>query len=280
MHATDQTFQILLSQLLEKVEERCPECGSEQYVWQQKNKDGTERCAPTCWSCGYKMLKKHEQEATQQRSQESFMARTQKFFHQGSLIADDALRQCRLTNYQTTELETRQAKERALAAVSAIVEEKPIHVIFSGKPGVGKSHLAISILVEVLERSAYQKYCLFVSYSELLEKLKMSMNESAKSQAKAQAYITRMKKADVLVLDDLGAELGIKNKVSTDFNNDILNRILEARQNKATIFTTNFSGKQLVEAYGTRIISRLMKHASGYVFQYKDTTDKRMRSVK
>lgn len=43
------------------------------------------------------------------------MARTQKFFHQGSLIADDALRQCRLTNYQTTELETRQAKERALA---------------------------------------------------------------------------------------------------------------------------------------------------------------------
>lgn len=52
MHATDQTFQILLSQLLEKVEDRCPECGSEQYVWQQKNKDGTERCAPTCWSCG------------------------------------------------------------------------------------------------------------------------------------------------------------------------------------------------------------------------------------
>lgn len=78
------------------------------------------------------MLKKHEQEATQQRSQESFMARTQKFFHQGSLIADDALRQCRLTNYQTTELETRQAKERALAAVSAIVEGKPIHVIFQG----------------------------------------------------------------------------------------------------------------------------------------------------
>ena len=35
MHATDQTFQILLSQLLEKVEDRCPECGSEQYVWQQ-----------------------------------------------------------------------------------------------------------------------------------------------------------------------------------------------------------------------------------------------------
>lgn len=54
------------------------------------------------------------------------------FFHQGSLIADDALRQCRLTNYQTTELETRQAKERALAAVSAIVEGKPIHVIFQG----------------------------------------------------------------------------------------------------------------------------------------------------
>ena len=31
---------------------------------------------------------------------------------------------------QTTELETRQAKERALAAVSAIVEEKPIRYFF------------------------------------------------------------------------------------------------------------------------------------------------------
>ncbi|MGH2226910.1 ATP-binding protein, partial [Enterococcus faecalis] len=112
---------------------------------------------------------------------------------QGSLIAVDALRQCRITNYQTTELKTRQAKERALAAVSAIVVEKPIHVIFSEKPGVVKSHFAISILVEVLERSPYEKYCLFVSYSELLEKLKMSMNDSTKSQAKAQAYITRMK---------------------------------------------------------------------------------------
>lgn len=38
-----------------------------------------------------------------------------------------------------------------------------------------------------------------------------------------------MKKVDVLVLDDLGVELGIKNKVSMDFNNDILNWILEVR---------------------------------------------------
>ncbi|MGH2173925.1 ATP-binding protein, partial [Enterococcus faecalis] len=81
-----------------------------------------------------------------------------KFFHRGSLIADDARRQCRLTKYQTTEVETRQAKERALAAVSTIVEGKPIHIIFSGHPGVGNSHLAISILVAVLERSAYHKY--------------------------------------------------------------------------------------------------------------------------
>ncbi len=82
MHATDQTFSNTIESIVrKKVEDRCPECGSEQYVWQQKNKDGTERCAPTCWSCGYKMLKKHEQEATQQRSQESFYGTyTKKFF--------------------------------------------------------------------------------------------------------------------------------------------------------------------------------------------------------
>ena len=53
MHATDQTFQILLSQLLEKLKTVVLNVAVNN-MFGNKNKDGTERCAPTCWSCGIK----------------------------------------------------------------------------------------------------------------------------------------------------------------------------------------------------------------------------------
>ena len=82
-----------------------------------------------------------------------------------------------------------------------------------------------------------------------------------------------------MVLDDLGAELGIKNKVSTDFNNDILNRILEARQNKATILLLIFLENNWWSIWNTHYFSS-NEARQWLCFQYKDTTDKRMRSVK
>lgn len=33
---------------------KCPECSEPLYSWRAKNKDGSERCKPTCMSCGYK----------------------------------------------------------------------------------------------------------------------------------------------------------------------------------------------------------------------------------
>ncbi len=44
--------------------------------------------------------------------------------------------------------------------------------------------------------------------------------------------MAEIKSADLVVLDDLGAELGVKGNDSTNFNNDTLNRIVEARRIK------------------------------------------------
>ena len=95
--------------------------------------------------------------------------------------------------------------------------------------------------------------------------------------------MAEIKSADFVVLDDLGAELGVKqfddrNK-STNFNNDTLNRIVEARQNKATVFTTNLTGKELSQAYGERIVSRIMNHSKGFVFSIKASKDKRIVGI-
>jgi DNA replication protein DnaC len=104
--------------------------------------------------------------------------------------------------------------------------------------GVGKSHLAMSTAWEVLEKSNYDKRCLFISYAELLEQLKFAMKDEQARKTITGTLMAEIKSADLVVLDDLGAELGVKGNDSTNFNNDTLNRIVEARQNKATVLTT------------------------------------------
>ena len=156
-------------------------------------------------------------------------------------------------------------------------------MILSGKSGVGKSHLAMSTAWEVLEKSNYDKRCLFISYAELLEQLKFAMNDEQARKEITGSLMAEIKSADLVVLDDLGAELGVKqiddrNK-STNFNNDTLNRIVEARQNKATVFTTNLTGKEMSQAYGERILSRIMSNSQGFVMKIEGTSDKRVAGI-
>lgn len=136
---------------------------------------------------------------------------------------------------------------------------------------------------EVLEKSNYDKRCLFISYAELLEQLKFAMNDEQARKEITGSLMAEIKSADLVVLDDLGAELGVKqiddrNK-STNFNNDTLNRIVEARQNKATIFTTNLTGKEMSQAYGERILSRIMSNSQGFVMKIEGTSDKRVAGI-
>ena len=129
----------------------------------------------------------------------------------------------------------------------------------------------------------YDKRCLFISYAELLEQLKFAMNDEQARKEITGSLMAEIKSAYLVVLDDLGAELGVKqiddrNK-STNFNNDTLNRIVEARQNKATIFTTNLTGKEMSQAYGERILSRIMSNSQGFVMKIEGTSDKRVAGI-
>ena len=83
---------------------------------------------------------------------------------------------------------------------------------FNRGVGVGKSHLAIGCLNEILVKSNYSKKVLFVSYRELLEQLKFAMNDEEARKAITGVAMSEIKAADVVVLDDIGAELGDFNK--------------------------------------------------------------------
>ncbi|WP_459578042.1 ATP-binding protein, partial [Enterococcus faecalis] len=216
---------------------------------------------------------------TEKMFNDSLKARAINYLKYSSLYTDKNLINCRFKTYKTVDTETKLAFEIANRATTEILLNKPIHMILSGKSGVGKSHLAMSTAWEVLEKSNYDKRCLFISYAELLEQLKFAMKDEQARKTITGTLMAEIKSADLVVLDDLGAELGVKGNDSTNFNNDTLNRIVEARQNKATVFTTNLTGKEMRQAYGERILSRIMSNSQGFVMTIEGTSDKRVAGI-
>lgn len=269
----------LIEQTLE-VRGVCPECNGALYGWKTKNKDGSDRCAPTCMVCGYYALKLKVDADTNRRYETSLKKKNHDLFKYRSVISDNALFSKSLDNYQTKEEETATAMTHAIDFIKEVLNGQPMHMVLSGKSGVGKSHLCMAVCWAILEDSKYSKRVLFINYRELLERRKASFNDQLEAKNQL-ALLQDIKTVDFVVIDDLGAELGGNGiKDSTSFNNDVLYSILEARQNKALMVNTNLTSDEIKKAYGERILSRILKNAMHYSMQFKKTTDKRITGVR
>ena len=104
-------------------------------------------------------------------------------------------------------------------------------LLFMGPAGVGKTHLAVSILKGLLSKGFA---AVFYEFGSLLKQIQDSYNpvsHSSELRVLAPVY-----EADVLVLDELGAT------VPTDWVRDTMYQIINKRYNdkKLTIFTTNY----------------------------------------
>jgi len=104
-------------------------------------------------------------------------------------------------------------------------------LLFMGGVGVGKTHLAVSILKSLTDR---RFRCLFCEFGSLLKQIQDSYN--AVSKTSELGVLAPIYEAEVLVLDELGAA------IPTDWVRDTMYQIINKRYNdrKLTIFTTNF----------------------------------------
>ena len=128
-------------------------------------------------------------------------------------------------------------------------------LLLSGPVGVGKTHLAVSILKGLAERGFT---CLFYEFGSLLKEIQDSYNPNTKS---SELSILRpVLVADVLVLDELGASK------PTDWVRDTMAHVINTRYNdrKLTVFTTNYHDERpndreetLEDRIGPRLRSRL-----------------------
>ena len=130
-------------------------------------------------------------------------------------------------------------------------------LLFTGSVGVGKTHLAVSILKGLSERGFR---CLFCEFGSLLKEIQDSYNANTK--ASELGVLAPVLNAEILVLDELGASK------PTDWVRDTMAHIINTRYNdeKATIFTTNYPDTRqndreetLEDRIGVRLRSRLFE---------------------
>lgn len=137
----------------------------------------------------------------------------------------------------------------------------------SPKAGNGKTHLAIAALKAHASSDKCGKInIVYTTFTELMSDIKSTFDNKDASDSE---IISFLYSADILVIDDIGAE-----KVS-DFAQSILYIVLNRRYEdmRPTIMTTNMKSDEVSSQYGSRMLSRMV---SGIVVTV-DGADDRIR---
>src|SRR5215471_13548918 len=125
----------------------------------------------------------------------------------------------------------KQAKLLAQAFVRDYPGANEKGLLLMGPSGVGKTHLAVAALKELLRRGHQGIFC---DYRELLKEIQASYNPA--SESTEMSILEPIRTAEILVLDDLGA-----SKPSA-WVLDIIGLVLNARYNekRVTVLTANY----------------------------------------
>jgi DNA replication protein DnaC len=149
--------------------------------------------------------------------------------------------------------------QRAVAQARSVAEGFPAvtkGLFLEGQPGVGKTHLAAAVLKRVIERSG--AHGLFYDTRDLLRVIRSTYDPSIRT---TELEILRpVMRADLLVLDDIGAEK------TSEWVEETMNLIVNTRYNerRLTMFTSNYEDipddtdpNSLLFRIGHRMRSRL-----------------------
>jgi DNA replication protein DnaC len=124
----------------------------------------------------------------------------------------------------------------------------------TGGNGIGKTHLAAAVIAELLKKNVVG---VFVVVPDLLRAIRQSFDTGNKDNKELQQLFDIVKKAELLVLDDLGAEN------TNPWVREQLFILINARYENMlpTIITTNCNMSEIADKdkLGARIASRLVE---------------------
>ena len=129
-------------------------------------------------------------------------------------------------------------------------------LFFFGKTGLGKTHLSLAIADEVTKRGFNVFYS---SAQNMLNRLEKEHFSREKSETDT---LEELFAADLLIIDDLGAEFSTSFTVSQIYN--IINtRMIDG---KPTIISTNLTMDEIEDKYSQRVTSRIIGSITPVVF--------------
>lgn len=232
---------------------------------------------PVCQMCVAERIAEENKEMQDELTNRHLKRSTYDWLEEKSIFLDESLKEATFETYDTVDKETTENKEKALHIARDYYKGATYNTILTGKAGTGKSHLSMAMLKVVNEHSDPYRKCLFISVDELMRRIKESFS-NLESQHTEQRMTSLLTKADLLVLDDLGAETGAiaSDNRATDFTTRTLYSIVNGRMKKPTIITTNLSGADLTRMYDSKLLSRMLRGTKGHTIKFEKTNDKRL----
>ncbi len=128
------------------------------------------------------------------------------------------------------------------------------NLLFFGNAGLGKTHLTLAIVSGIIKKGFLPIYGSAENLFSAIEKEKFSGD--------GRGTYDSMLDCDLLVIDDLGAEL------TTSFTKSVLYNLINTRMlsRKPTIINTNLSMKEIEQRYTARVSSRLIGNYEWHKF--------------
>lgn len=149
---------------------------------------------------------------------------------------------------------------------------------FWGEPNTGKTHLAVAIAQALTKR--YLARPILANVPDLLQGERERFNNP-----EAASPIQRAIEADILILDDLGAQYEKGGGDQMSWVMDRLYHLLDQRytHNRPTIYTTNFTPSDLARRMSTessaRVLSRLQRAEPIEPLEIEPVDEVRAKSV-
>ncbi len=143
-------------------------------------------------------------------------------------------------------------------------------LLFQGGPGLGKTHLSLSVAKTAIDRGYG---VIYVSAPAILSKIE---NERFSGRGREENSEQLVLDCDLLIIDDLGTEFTTKFSVSAIYN------IINSRMimSKPTIISTNLTIAELQEKYNFRTVSRIIGMLDRVEFVGSDIRQQKRRERK
>ena len=127
--------------------------------------------------------------------------------------------------------------------------------IFVGKPGTGKTHLAIGIALSIMQQ---QRSPVFVTVQRLIRRVKDSWRTKEETESEV---IDAFASPDLLILDEVGVQFG------SEFEKQLLFDVLNERYEKLkpSILLSNIPSEQLSDYLGERVTDRLRENGGALI---------------